>query len=102
MDKSKVRLTLIDDREIDFEGLFALPADRIELERRFNVSTSSLGSPDTREEWMLFLIYRAAIRNAPDAAPGSFDDFVGSLLSYEFVGGGEASVNPTEQEVPTG
>jgi hypothetical protein len=101
MAESKFRLTLTDGREVDFEGAFALPADRIELERRFNVSTSSLGTPEAREEWVLFLVYRAVKRNAPDAASGSFEEFLETLANYEFVGG-EASANPTAEALPTG
>jgi hypothetical protein len=101
MDVSKVRLTLTDDREIDFEGYFALPADRIELERRFNVSTNSLGTPEAREEWILFLVYRAATRAVPQDVTGSFEEFLESLGNYEFVAG-DASSNPTVLEAPTG
>jgi hypothetical protein len=101
MDVSKVRLTLTNGKEIDFEGYFALPADRIELERRFNVSTSTLGTPEAREEWILFLVFRAASRAVPQDVSGSFDEFVQSLVDYEFVAG-DASSNPTVPEAPTG
>jgi len=97
----KFRITLTDDREIDFEGLFALAVDRIELERRFNVSTSSLGSAEAREEWIVFLLHRAVSRSVPEFAQVSFEDFLGGLAAYEFVGG-VASSDPTAEAPPTG
>jgi hypothetical protein len=101
VDTSKIRLTLVNGREHDFEGHFALPADRIELERRFNVSTNSLGSAEAREEWILFLVWRSAVRSVPEMVGQSFDDFLQTLGSYEFVGG-DASTNPTEPAAPIG
>jgi hypothetical protein len=71
------------------------------LERKFGVSSGTLGSPEAREEWVVFLIYRVTVRAVPEFASVSFDDFVDQLAGYEFVGGA-SSVDPTEPDPPIG
>lgn len=96
MAKSKIRLTLTDGRELDFEGLFAPLADRVELERRFSVSIQD----SAREEHIAFLIFRSAARCLPEFASTSFEEFLEQVDVYEIVA--EQDGPPTVSEVPTG
>lgn len=101
MDDSKIRVELADGRSFDFEAPFAPPADRIALERRFSISIQRLGEPGALEEWVVFLLFRAAVRAVPELAETSFEDFLEGLSHYEIVGA-DATANPTDPEAPIG
>lgn len=104
MDITNVHLELTDGREIEFSGLFALPADRIALERHFGVNSQTVGTPEGREEWLMFLIFRLCVREVEEFHETSFDDFVEQLARYRFVKDGKALslAPPTEPEANTG
>lgn len=108
MDAKKVRLTLTDDRVVDFEtARWAIPADRIEFERRYGMSSQKISADkaNAKEEWALFFIFRAAAREVPEFASMAFDDWIELLEDYEYVGEEEEvveSVPPTVEGAPTG
>lgn len=78
----KVRFTLLDGSEIDFETTtFMAIADRIALERRYGhgvLSDEGLG-----EEQILFMMFRAGQRENPRLADMSFDDFCEVASTWE-------------------
>lgn len=101
MDIRKVRLTLNDDREIDFTtGGFASPADRIALERQYHISSQALGESGAHEEWILFFIYRVAQRECDDFQGKSFDEFIDALASYDIIEEAQHVAPPTEPAAP--
>lgn len=108
---TKIRLTMQDGREVDFEGHYCSPADQIQFERRYNMSAQEIGGANYRREWVYFLVFRLAARSVEEFAEIAFDDFMELLADFEFVGEESTpgvppmeesnAVPPTEPEAPT-
>ena len=104
MESRSITLVKLDGRSIEHTTqTFGIPADRIAVERTYQVPMSDLGGGHSKEEWALFLVYRVAQREIEEFKGATFDAFVEGLSSYEFNDDkAEPAADPTVEKALTG
>lgn len=82
----RIRITTLDGETHDFEANWGNKADSIAFERHFQVNSSVMkekfGTPEYREEWMAFVVWRCLRRIDPSVP--EFEEFIESIDTFIF------------------
>lgn len=91
-DPVTLRATMADGTEHETtttERMYMCLADRVQFERRFNVSFGELrinsAAGIQHDEWIAFFVWRALARGVPALSQVSFDDFVEAAAELDII-----------------